>query len=107
MAENHEVWITDWADAKMVPLDAGHFDLDDYIDYLIEFLRFTGPGNPHAGRCASPRCRLRRRGGHGRDNDPCRPATLTMMGARSTPAPARPRSTTSRCAARSGGSPTT
>ena len=29
MAERHEVWITDWADAKMVPLSEGHFDLDD------------------------------------------------------------------------------
>ena len=35
MVERHEVWITDWADAKMVPLSEGHFDLDDYIDYLI------------------------------------------------------------------------
>ena len=32
---NHEVYITDWADARMVPLAAGRFDLDDYIDYLI------------------------------------------------------------------------
>src|SRR5690606_6074252 len=31
MVENQEVWITDWADAKMVPLSAGRFDLDDYI----------------------------------------------------------------------------
>ena len=43
MVERHEVWITDWADAKMVRLEAGQFDLDDYIDYLIEFLRFIGP----------------------------------------------------------------
>ena len=32
MVENQEVWITDWADAKTVPLSAGNFDLDDYID---------------------------------------------------------------------------
>ena len=44
MLDRHEVWITDWADAKMVPLSAGHFDLDDYIDYLIEFLQFIGEG---------------------------------------------------------------
>jgi poly(3-hydroxybutyrate) depolymerase len=33
-----DVYITDWRDAKLVPLSDGTFDLDDYIDYLIEFL---------------------------------------------------------------------
>jgi poly(3-hydroxybutyrate) depolymerase len=37
MLESADVFITDWADAKMVPADAGNFDLDEYIDYLIEF----------------------------------------------------------------------
>ncbi len=37
MLQSAEVFITDWADAKMVPMSAGRFDLDDYIDYLIEF----------------------------------------------------------------------
>jgi polyhydroxyalkanoate depolymerase len=31
----HEVYITDWTDARMVPLAEGPFDLDDYIDYVI------------------------------------------------------------------------
>ena len=44
MVESCEVFITDWADAKMVPLEAGGFDLDDYIDYLIGFLEHIGPG---------------------------------------------------------------
>jgi poly(3-hydroxybutyrate) depolymerase len=35
---NHEVYLTEWVDAKMVPLADGHFDLDDYIDYLIAIL---------------------------------------------------------------------
>jgi poly(3-hydroxybutyrate) depolymerase len=39
----HEVMITDWADARMVPLTAGSFDLDDYIDYLISMFRALGP----------------------------------------------------------------
>lgn len=37
MLESAEVFITDWADAKMVPQGAGKFDLDDYIDYLVDF----------------------------------------------------------------------
>jgi poly(3-hydroxybutyrate) depolymerase len=42
----HEVYITDWADARMVPLSEGRFDLDDYIDYVIEMLQALG-GNVH------------------------------------------------------------
>ena len=36
---NHDVYIVDWQDARDVPLSAGNFDLDDYIDYLREMLR--------------------------------------------------------------------
>lgn len=39
----HEVYITDWADARTVPLAAGRFDLDDYIDYVIAMLQTLGP----------------------------------------------------------------
>src|SRR5262249_12794842 len=38
----HDVYITDWADARMVPLTDGSFDLDDYIDYLISILHYLG-----------------------------------------------------------------
>jgi poly(3-hydroxybutyrate) depolymerase len=37
MLPRHDVFITDWRDAKLVPAGEGGFDLDDYIDYLIEF----------------------------------------------------------------------
>src|ERR1700752_3739592 len=37
-----DVYITDWRDAKLVSLSDGRFDLDDYIDYLIEFLELIG-----------------------------------------------------------------
>ncbi len=40
---NHEVFITDWTDARVVPASAGKFDLNDYIDYIIEILHFIGP----------------------------------------------------------------
>src|SRR4028118_2207669 len=42
MLPRHDVYITDWRDAKLVPADAGRFDLDDYVDYLIEFLEHIG-----------------------------------------------------------------
>jgi poly(3-hydroxybutyrate) depolymerase len=43
---NHEVLITDWADARMVPLAQGRFDLDDYVDYIIDILHALG-GDTH------------------------------------------------------------
>jgi poly(3-hydroxybutyrate) depolymerase len=39
----HEVYITDWIDARMVPMTDGGFDLDDYIDYVIDILKAIGP----------------------------------------------------------------
>src|SRR5579859_6424890 len=40
---DHEVYITDWTDARMVPLSHGPFHLDDYVDYMREFIRCLGP----------------------------------------------------------------
>jgi poly(3-hydroxybutyrate) depolymerase len=40
---NHDVYITDWQDARMVGTAAGRFGLDDYIDYVIEMLQLLGP----------------------------------------------------------------
>src|SRR3546814_16869892 len=44
MLPGHDVWITDWRDARNVSLEAGQFDLDDYVDYLIGWLEHIGPG---------------------------------------------------------------
>src|SRR3981081_661222 len=49
----HEVYITDWADARMVPLTEGRFDLDDYVDYVIEMLHVLG-GNMHVVAVCQP-----------------------------------------------------
>jgi poly(3-hydroxybutyrate) depolymerase len=39
----HDVWVTDWVDARMVPLSAGPFHLDDYVDYVREWIRVLSP----------------------------------------------------------------
>ena len=49
----HEVYITDWSDARMVPLSEGRFDLDDYVDYIIEMLHELG-GNMHVIAVCQP-----------------------------------------------------
>ena len=50
---HHDVYITDWVDARMVPLTAGRFDLDDYIDYVISILQFLG-GDAHVIAVCQP-----------------------------------------------------
>jgi poly(3-hydroxybutyrate) depolymerase len=80
MVENQEVWITDWANAKMVPLAQGSFGLDDYVDYLIEFIRFIGEGTHVVAVCQPSVPAFAVAAIMGSENDPCRPATLTMMG---------------------------
>jgi poly(3-hydroxybutyrate) depolymerase len=79
-----DVYITDWRDAKLVPTSDGHFDLDDYIDYLIEFLELIGTKTnerPHLLAVCQPAvpafaatCLM------GEDKNPYRPKSLTMMG---------------------------
>jgi poly(3-hydroxybutyrate) depolymerase len=80
MAEKHEIWVTDWADAKMVPLDLGSFDLDDYIDYLVEFLRFIGPDTHVLAVCQPSVPAFAAAAIMGAEKDLCRPKSLTMMG---------------------------
>src|SRR6478736_4986342 len=50
---NHEVYITEWVNASMVPLAEGSFDLDDYIDYLISILHVLG-GDTHVIAVCQP-----------------------------------------------------
>jgi poly(3-hydroxybutyrate) depolymerase len=78
------VYITDWRDAKMVPLSEGHFDLDDYIDYLIEYLELIGKKTgerPHLLAVCQPAVpAFAATALMGADKNPYRPKTLTMMG---------------------------
>ena len=50
MLPTHDVYITDWKDARDVPLTGGGFDLESYIDYLVEWLEFIGPDAGGRGR---------------------------------------------------------
>jgi poly(3-hydroxybutyrate) depolymerase len=50
---NHDVYITEWADARTVPVSEGPFDLDDYVDYLVSMLHALG-GNAHVIAVCQP-----------------------------------------------------
>ena len=79
-----DVYITDWRDAKLVPLSEGHFDLDDYVDYLIEYLELIGKKTgerPHLLAVCQPAVpAFAATALMGADKNPYRPKTLTMMG---------------------------
>lgn len=84
MLPRHDVYITDWRDARLVPLSSGTFDFEDYVDYLISWLELISPGNsprPHMLAVCQPSVpsyvatALMAAEGH-----PARPCTLTMMG---------------------------
>jgi poly(3-hydroxybutyrate) depolymerase len=80
MLPRHDVYITDWRDAKRVPLSDGRFDLDDYIDYVIAFLEHLGPKTHMLAVCQPSVPSFAAAALMNADNNPARPATLTMMG---------------------------
>lgn len=84
MLPRHDVYITDWADAKLVPLSKGRFNLDDYIDYLIEFIAHVGATTgrrPHVIAVCQPSVpAFAATAIMAADGAKWRPRTLTMMG---------------------------
>jgi poly(3-hydroxybutyrate) depolymerase len=80
MLPHADVYVTDWADARMVPVTAGRFDLDDYIDYIIDIFHELGPDTHVMAVCqpsvpvlAAVALMEARRDRH-------LPATMTLMG---------------------------
>lgn len=77
---HHDVYITDWANASEVPLDAGKFDLDDYIDYLIEMFQHLGPDAHTMAVCQPSVPLFAAVAVMSEKNDPCTPKSMTLMG---------------------------
>jgi poly(3-hydroxybutyrate) depolymerase len=80
MLPDHDVYITDWANARNVPLSAGRFDLNDFVDYVMAFLRHIGPGAHAMAVCQPGPALLAATALMAEDEDPCRPASITIMG---------------------------
>jgi len=80
----HDVYITDWRDAKLVTLSEGSFDFDDYIDYLTEFLELIGERSGERAHmlavCQPAAPAFAATALMAKDRNPWRPKTLTMMG---------------------------
>ncbi len=83
MLPDHDVYITDWVDARDVPITMGEFDLDDYADYLVEMMEFLAAGGERVsvmavcqpGIPAMAAATLMAMG-----DNPRRPASMVLMG---------------------------
>ncbi len=75
-----DLYITDWTDARMVPVAEGRFDLDDYIDYLIEMIHHIGPGTHVIGVCQPSVPVLAAAAVMEAAGDPLAPASMVLMG---------------------------
>ncbi|MEN9774766.1 MAG: hypothetical protein RL322_1836 [Pseudomonadota bacterium] len=80
MLPEHEVYITDWIDARMVPVSEGPFHLDDYVAYAIEFIRHLGPDVHLMSVCQPTVPVLAAVSLMAQLKDPLQPRTMTMMG---------------------------
>lgn len=83
MLPDHDVYITDWTDARDVPLAQGGFDLDDYTDYLIEFCQYLAQDGERPATmavCQPGIPMLVAATLMAEAKDPARPASVTLMG---------------------------
>ncbi len=77
---DHNVYITDWLDARMVPVRLGPFGLDDYVGYAIRFIRHLGPDVHVLSVCQPTVPVLAAVSIMATMNDPLQPLSMTMMG---------------------------
>ncbi|MEJ0010794.1 MAG: polyhydroxyalkanoate depolymerase [Alphaproteobacteria bacterium] len=77
---HHDVYITDWNDAREVPLYKGEFDLNTYIDYVVDFLHHLGPNANVMGVCQPSVPVMAAVALMNDRKDPCAPRTMTLIG---------------------------
>lgn len=80
MIQEHNLYITDWVDARDVPVYEGKFDLDTFVDYLVEFIEFLGPNTHVIAVCQPSVPALAAAAVMAANDHPCQPASLTLMG---------------------------
>ncbi len=79
LLRDHDVYITDWANARDVPLSAGQFGIEDYVDYLIRFIEEIGPGAHMLAICQPCVQALAAAAIMSEDHNPATPRTMTLM----------------------------
>jgi poly(3-hydroxybutyrate) depolymerase len=80
LLQDHDVYITDWHNARDVPADAGSFGFSDYIDTVISFLEYIGPDAHVVAVCQPCVQVLAAVALMAADDHPCQPRSMTLMG---------------------------
>jgi poly(3-hydroxybutyrate) depolymerase len=76
---DHDVWVSDWVDARMVPLSEGPFHLDDYVDYVREWIALLSP-DLHIVSVCQPTVPVLAAVARMASNGAASPRSMTMMG---------------------------
>jgi poly(3-hydroxybutyrate) depolymerase len=79
MLPDHDVYITDWHNARDVPLIAGRFGVDEYTDHIIKFLETMGPGSHVLAVCQPCVAVLAAASVMAQANNPAQPRSMTLM----------------------------
>ncbi|MFT3722365.1 MAG: polyhydroxyalkanoate depolymerase [Hyphomonadaceae bacterium] len=79
MLQDHDVYITDWKNAREVPLAQGRWGFEDYVDYLIKFLEHLGPGAHIVAVCQPCVQAMVATAVMSEQKHPCTPRSLTLM----------------------------
>ena len=79
LLRDHDVYVTDWANARDVPLEAGRFGVDDYVAYLIRFLEAIGPGGHILAVCQPCVQTLAAVAVMSEERNPATPRSMTLM----------------------------
>lgn len=80
LIDDHDVYITDWHDAREVPLAAGSFDLDAYIAYVLDWIRLLGPDVHVVAVCQPVPAVLAAVALLAAAGDPAQPRSMVLMG---------------------------
>ncbi|MBV8261693.1 MAG: polyhydroxyalkanoate depolymerase [Paraburkholderia sp.] len=79
MLADHDVYITDWHNPRDVPLAAGRFGFDEYVEHVMAFIRAVGPDSHLMAICQPTVAALAAVSLMAADNDPAQPASMTLM----------------------------
>lgn len=79
LLNDHDVYITDWKNVRDVPLSAGRFGFDEYVEHVIQFLGKLGPGAHVMGVCQPAVAVLAAVALMAEDKNPATPRSMTLM----------------------------
>ncbi|MBP0600304.1 polyhydroxyalkanoate depolymerase [Herbaspirillum sp. LeCh32-8] len=79
LLRHHDVYITDWHNARDISLEHGKFGLDEYVSHVISFLGVLGPGAHLLAVCQPTVAALTAAAVMAEDDNPAQPRTMTLM----------------------------